>query len=103
MAEIYDTAAGLEGPNLLTNIFNRGFVGISASIQIPGFAVAGARGKKFLIRAVGPRLADFGVGGALEDPNLELYRQGMDLPILVNNDWGDNPNAVQIWPDAAGM
>lgn len=38
-----------------------------------------------LVRAVGPGLAPFGVGGAMADPQLELFR-GSTL-LLANNDW----------------
>ncbi len=96
LAEIYDLNASLDGPTELTNISNRGFIGQGQEVQIPGFVIGGTRGKKVLIRAVGPRLADFGVAGALEDPVLELFRQGTDGAIASNDNWGDNPNVAQI-------
>ncbi len=76
LAEIYDMNSTTDGPTELTNISNRGFVGEDAAVQIPGFVISGTRGKKVLVRAVGPTLAGFGVAGALDDPYLELFKQG---------------------------
>jgi hypothetical protein len=52
---------------------------------IVGFASNGQ--KAVLLRAVGPTLGAFGVGGAYADPRLELYNS---VPSMIgqNDDWG---------------
>jgi hypothetical protein len=96
LAEIYDISSATDGPTELTNISNRGFVGEDAAVQIPGFVITGTRGKKVLVRAVGPTLAGFGVAGALNDPFLELFKQGEEGVLMTNDNWEDNENAAQI-------
>jgi len=103
LAEVYDLGALLDGPTEVVNISNRGFVGVNAEVQIPGFVIGGARGKKVLIRAVGPSLAVFGVGGTLPDPTLELFRQGEEGSFLNNDNWEDAPNSQQIKTIAASV
>ena len=103
LAEVYDLGALLDGPTEVVNISNRGFVGVNAEVQIPGFVIGGARGKKVLIRAVGPSLAVFGVGGTLPDPTLELFRQGEQGSFLSNDNWEDAPNAGQIKATGASV
>lgn len=52
---------------------------------IPAFFISGSGKKRVLIRAIGPGLAEFGVGGTMVDPKFEVY----DGPnkIAENNDW----------------
>jgi len=52
-----------------------------------------------LIRAVGPALTQFDVGGALAAPKLELYRGG--TVIAANTAWGTAANAADIAAAAA--
>ena len=52
---------------------------------IGGFIITGSAGKKVIVRAIGPSLANAGVQGALEDPTLELYRGGTF--ISGNDNW----------------
>jgi hypothetical protein len=51
-----------------------------------GFFIAGSTAKTVLIRATGPALTAFGVGGTLTDPVLTLYRGA--TPIATNSTWG---------------
>ncbi len=55
------------------NISVRASVATGQAI-IPGFAIAGTGAKRMIVRAVGPGLGQFGVGGTMSDPKLELYR-----------------------------
>ena len=60
---------------------------------IVGFVVAG-NGKPLLVRAVGPGLGQFGLGGVLADPRMSLYA-GSAL-VASNDDWGGAANAAQV-------
>jgi hypothetical protein len=84
LIEIYDAAAG--GSSRLVNISGRSSVGGTAGPLIAGFAVAGNAPRQLLIRAIGPTLSTFGVGGVLADPFLELYQGSSRLQ--QNDNWG---------------
>jgi hypothetical protein len=56
--------------------------------------IDGSSLKPMLIRGVGPSLHDFGVSGALSDPQLSLYSGA--LLTASNDDWSANENALQI-------
>ena len=48
---------------------------------------AGTSGTKpLLVRGIGPTLTDFGVGGALADPKLELY-DARPVKLFENDNW----------------
>lgn len=71
----------------LINLSTRARVGTGGSILIPGITVsAGTGARRLLVRAVGPALTGFGVGGALADPHLELL-SGTEV-IAENDNWG---------------
>lgn len=73
----------------LTNISCRAGVGTGGNILIAGFAVGGGGttgSQNLLIRASGPALAAFGVGGTLPDPELQLNSSSALLD--TNNGWG---------------
>jgi hypothetical protein len=86
LAEIYDANGDStsDGPPLV-NISTRGMVGAGEAALIAGFVVRGDAPKRFLIRGVGPGLAQFGVGGVLADPMLTLYQN--NTPTAQNDDW----------------
>ncbi len=83
-------AAASTGANysdgVLRNLSTRGLVGEGDKALVAGFYVAGDAPKQVLIRAVGPSLAKYGVGSALANPELQLYRG--PTPILHNDNWG---------------
>lgn len=54
-----------------------------------GFGVGGQAEKTLLVRGVGPRLADLGVGGVLGDPVLNVYDAQGRLR-ATNDDWARN-------------
>ncbi len=54
---------------------------------IAGFVVSGTAPKRMLVRAVGPALGQFGVGGTLGNPMLRIY-SGAQL-VGENDDWVD--------------
>ncbi len=69
----------------MTNISTRGMVQTGDGVMIGGFFIGGTVPKTVLIRARGPSLANFGVAGAMADPNIQLY-SGPTM-IARNNDW----------------
>lgn len=76
LAEIYDAtpaSAFTAATPRLINVSARTHVGTGDNILIVGFAVGGSSPVRLLVRAVGPGLAAFGVGGTLTDPKLEIY------------------------------
>lgn len=81
LVEVYDTG----GTGKLTNVSARNRVGTGDNILIAGFVVDGSAAKTLLLRAVGPKLAEFGVDGVLADPRLEIY-SGANK-IAENDNW----------------
>ena len=76
LAEIYDaTASGAFSATTprLVNVSARTQVGTGDGLLIAGFVVGGQSAVRVLVRAVGPTLGAFGVGGTLADPKLEIY------------------------------
>ena len=69
------------------NISTRLRVQSGDNVLIGGMIVTGPESKTVLIRAIGPSLSEAGVVGALQDPRLELYRNG--ALSIANNDWRD--------------
>jgi len=66
------------------NISVRTNVATGANV-IPGFVLQGTGTKRVLIRAVGPGLAVFGLGGLMSDPKFAVF-QG-STQIATNDDW----------------
>ena len=81
--------------NLLANVSTRGFDGTGAEQMIVGFTIAGSGQKQVLVRAVGPRLADFGVTGVLQQPSLSLVNSSQSA-IATNTGWTTAPNQSAI-------
>jgi hypothetical protein len=49
-----------------------------------------------LARAVGPGLAQFGVGDVLPRPRLQVFRAGSDSPLAANTGWTTTPNSAAV-------
>lgn len=79
---------GEEDVHTLVNVSARVRIGANESV-IPGFVVIGE--KQFLIRAVGPKLADLGVPSPLPDPTMTVFRSRFDGnppdEIAMVDDW----------------
>ena len=83
--EVYESGSGA---GRLTNISTRGFVGTGADVIIPGIVISPGSGtRRLLIRAAGPALSGFGLGGALSDPTL-VVTNATGTQVAANNDWG---------------
>ena len=83
----------------IVNVSSRVTLGTGEMVT-PGFVVLGTS-KKLLIRAVGPKLADLGVGNPLPNPRMTVYRTRYDgnPPDVVAtiDDWKvDNPESAVI-------
>ncbi len=79
------TAASAQFVNLSSRLHT--IDGNASRAFIAGFVVAGAGPKPILVRAVGPGLGQFGVGGALANPRLQIYAG--DQLVAENDDWTD--------------
>jgi subtilisin family serine protease/outer membrane protein assembly factor BamB len=91
MAEVYDadmTSGALPASGRLTNISARAMVRSGNKIIIAGFVISGNVPHQYLIRAVGPSLAAYGVPNTLAKPHLDLYKGG--TIIQSNEGWGGN-------------
>ena len=89
LAEIYDATPAevfSDATPRLTNVSARTLVGTGEGILIAGFVIAGETPRRVLVRAIGPTLGTFGVGGVLANPQLMVFRDGAVL--ATNDDWG---------------
>lgn len=85
LVEVYDAGSG--NTPRLTNVSARTQVGTGADVLIAGFSVSGNVPKRLLIRAAGPTLGAFGVGGVLADPVLEVRPLGSETIVATSDDW----------------
>lgn len=84
------------GRSRLTNVSTRGFVSPGAALT-PGFVLQGTGSKPLVIRAVGPTLDSFGVGGALADPMLDVIPLGGTNAIASNDNWGGSTEFMRAF------
>ena len=78
----------------LSNLSTRGAVGTGSNIMVAGFVIEGSTTKDLVIRAVGPRLADFGVPGALADPQIAVFRSGETVPMAEVDGWESSLSSI---------
>jgi len=79
------------GESRLINLSVRTTAGTGDNSLIVGVVVGGtgtSGTKPLLLRAVGPTLVGYGVSGSLVDPRLEVYSQGVSVPLAGNDNWG---------------
>lgn len=79
-------AEGVVATTRLVNISVRSRAGFGDRTLIMGYVLSGSGSKQVLVRALGPRLTDFGVTGALADPQLKLFNATGQID--SNDDWG---------------
>ena len=75
----------------ISNLSIRTGAGSGAQTLVVGFVVGGNGthgGKPLLVRAVGPTLSGFGVGGVLADPTLQLFAGS--AVAAANDNWGND-------------
>jgi hypothetical protein len=75
------------------NISTREVVGTGDNVLIGGFIITGTTPKNVILRAIGPSLTAEGVGGALQDPTLELHDHTGGL-IVSNDNWRDTQESA---------
>jgi surface antigen len=80
----------------VVNLSTRGFVGSGEAIMIPGFVASGDMPRRLLVRAVGPALERFEIGGFLADPILTVHRSGVEAPVASNDDWDADSGGGEI-------
>ncbi len=85
----------LDTQSRLENISTRGFVGTGDDVMIGGFIIDGDTSKRVVIRGRGPSLADFGVQGALMNPNLTLTRVTGEY-IDSNDDYATHAESANL-------
>jgi len=79
----------------LLNLSSRAQVGTGANALVAGFVVGDGAPKQVLIRAIGPSLAQFGLGAqALPNPRLELFN-GQGAKIAENDSWRSAASAMR--------
>jgi hypothetical protein len=91
LVEMYDAGSANDTATLI-NASTRAFVGTGDNVLIPGFVISGTGTMKLLIRAVGPSLTNFGVPGALPNPQMTLYSGS--TAVASNTVWGGDPAVV---------
>ncbi len=85
LVEVYDADETSLAAQRIGNLASRGLAGSGDRTLTVGFVVGGTVPKRVLVRGIGPALTGFGVGGALADPRLEVFRDGNVLG--RNDDW----------------
>ena len=92
LAALNPDAASASFINLSTRVdIPQPFLGDDTTVVIGGFIIGGNVGRKIVIRALGPSLADFGLD-PLPDPILELH-DNTGAIIATNDNWADTQEA----------
>ena len=91
LIEIYDLSSASNGK--LANISTRGSVQTAENVMIGGFILGGTsiNPAKVVVRAIGPSLAQFGIGTPLSNPTLSLFDRNGQM-VGQNNNWQDDPS-----------
>ncbi len=82
------------GTARLLNLSTLGWVGTGENALISGLTVTGTNARTYLIRAVGPGLAEFGVTGPLARPSFIVFREG--APVDANAVWQTVPDPASL-------
>jgi len=86
----YEVAAGALD-NRLVNISARMTVGPGEAVGIVGFVVKSTSAPRFMVRAIGPSLAGFGVTDTVAQPSLTLFRRST---VIDSDSLGSRVNAT---------
>jgi hypothetical protein len=87
LAEVYDVAGG--SASRLANVSSRSNLSVTDGTLISGFVIAGTTNENLLVRGIGPALTQFGVTGALPDPQVGIY-DGAGRIVAANDNWSAN-------------
>lgn len=88
LAEVYDATPTTGGTATTPRLTNVSVLKPIGDVLTVGFTLGGSSPKPVLIRAVGPTLVAFGIGGTLADPRLAVFNSVDPTPIAQNDDWG---------------
>jgi sugar lactone lactonase YvrE len=99
LAEIYEISST---GTRLSNISTRAQVGTGGGILIPGFYISGSGTENLLLRADGPSLSQFGVGGVLAQPVLQVVDSVQNV-FTADTGWTTNLDAAEIAVAAASV
>lgn len=95
LAEVFDATPAGGSARQLVNVSARTQVAGGDNVLIAGFVIGGGTARTVLIRAAGPGLSGFGVGGVLADPKLTLFRDATRL--AENDNWPSSPEVVSAF------
>lgn len=93
-SDVVSVVMGETSGGKLVNLSTRGAVGTGADIMVAGFVIEGSEAKDLVIRAVGPRLSDFGISAPLADPKIAVYRAGETVPMAEIDGWDASLSSV---------
>ncbi|GAB5559223.1 MAG: hypothetical protein SynsKO_08700 [Synoicihabitans sp.] len=93
-SDVVSVVMGENSGGRLVNLSTRGAVGTGADIMVAGFVIEGSEPKDLVIRAVGPRLSDFGISAPLADPKISIFRQGESTPMAEVDGWDASLSSV---------
>jgi hypothetical protein len=80
----------------LINISTRGKVLTGGDVMIAGFIIQGNGSKTVVVNVAGPNLANFGVTGVLQNPQLTIVRSSDNVIIATNDNWQTQANPADV-------
>lgn len=87
-------------PAPLMNLSTRATLAAGGTLN-PGFVIGGTTPRRVLVRAIGPGLAQFGVGHVLANPTLVVFNGA--LPVGTNDDWGGTAQLAAVFAAAGAF
>ncbi len=100
IAEIYDASPAASFSATTPRLVNVSVLKNIGTSLTAGFVVGGNASRTVLIRAIGPTLAGFGVGGTVADPQLALFN-ATSAKIGENDNWGGSAALTAVF-DSVG-
>lgn len=102
LAECFDASGGAAaGSPRLVNLSARARAGAGDQALIGGFVIAGRGSLRVLVRGIGPALRDSNVSGVLGDPELRLFKAGVE--IAHNDDWAGRAELAQAFAEVGAF
>jgi len=86
----------------LANLSSRAAVGTGDDALIAGVVVSDTAAKRYLARAIGPALTQFGASGVVPDPQLTVFGAGA-VELYRNLGWPTGPDATRLPQLAQGV
>ena len=87
LAELYDSTPSAQFNSTTPRLINVSVLKNVGPVITVGFVVGGSTNMNVLVRASGPSIVQFGVGGTMADPKLTLFNSAQTA-IASNDDWG---------------